>query len=405
LPRRQEAIFLLVGMSIVFSGYDINVFSLALPQIQRELHIPENAAGLTVSYFRLAALAALFVAPLADLFGRRRLLLVTVLAEAIFSLASGLTQNYPQFVAAQILVRVFGYAEQLLCFVVIAEEIDPRVRGWSTGTLAAMGATGAGLAALVFATIEILPFGWRALYVVGGGALLFLSYFRRWLPETARFAVRRTEIEALHSKSLAALDTLHRLVKDYPARLSVLLLAVGSTGFAVAPALILMSKFLQETHHYRPASVTLLFVGGGLFSVGANIVAGRISDRLGRRGVLMAALMLTGISFATLFRARAEWIIPEAWMFAVFAFLASDALLTGYPAEIFPTAYRATATTLCYVVSTLAGAASLALEGIFYGWFGAHGPAVLVPLTSLPVAVLAVYALPEPARRMLEEMA
>ena len=55
--------FLLVGLTLLFSGYDLNIFGLALPQIQRELHIPENMAGLTVSFFRLAAIPALILMP------------------------------------------------------------------------------------------------------------------------------------------------------------------------------------------------------------------------------------------------------------------------------------------------------------------------------------------------------
>ena len=35
LPRREGMVFLLVGLTLLFSGYDLNVFSLALPQIQK----------------------------------------------------------------------------------------------------------------------------------------------------------------------------------------------------------------------------------------------------------------------------------------------------------------------------------------------------------------------------------
>ena len=158
LPRRQETVFLLVGTTYLFSGYDLSVYSLALPQIQHSLAIPENAVGLTISLFRLAAFATLLIAPLADIFGRRSLLLFTVVGEALLTVATGFAQTSDQYVAIQMAARVFGYAEEVLCFVVIAEEIDPRVRGWATGTLGAMNATGIGLASLVFALVNVLPF-------------------------------------------------------------------------------------------------------------------------------------------------------------------------------------------------------------------------------------------------------
>ena len=88
--------------------------------------------------------------------------------------------------------------------------------------------TRAGLASLVFAMVDILPLGWRALYILGGSALLILAYYRRWLPETLRFEVRRSEIAALESKTTAAFETVRRLVRDYPGRLSALLVALVS---------------------------------------------------------------------------------------------------------------------------------------------------------------------------------
>ena len=59
MDGRQEHIFLLVGAAALFAGYDQNVFGLAIPQIQASLHIPENQVGLTVAYFRVAAIASL----------------------------------------------------------------------------------------------------------------------------------------------------------------------------------------------------------------------------------------------------------------------------------------------------------------------------------------------------------
>ena len=405
LQRRQGLVFLLVGTTLLFSGYDLNIFGLALPQIQGELHIPEDAAALTVSYFRLAALAALMIAPLADVFGRRRLLLVTVFGEAILTVASAFTHTYLQFVLCQIGARVFGYCEELLCFVVIAEEVDARIRGWSSGTLGAMNATGAGLSALVFAAVNYLPFGWRALYFIGGGTLLILAYFRRWLPETTRFELRRKEIDAQVSKSRAAVEAIGRLFREYPGRLAAILIAVSAAGFAFAPAVILMSKYLQEVHHFKPYQVTFLYIGGGLLSVWGNIFAGRLSDRIGRKRILIAMLTIGGASFAVLYSGMEGPVVAVSWVLAIFGYLAADALLSGYPAEIFPTAYRATTSTLRYVFAILGGALSLALEGAFYDRFGAHGPAVSLALVAAPIAIFAVMFLPETARRTLEDIA
>ena len=404
LPRRQEIVFLLVGTTLLFSGYDLYIFGLALPQIQRSLNIPENMAGLTVSFFRLAAFPALLLALSADIFGRRRLLLLTVFGEALLTVATAFAQNYVEFVWLQVFARVFGYCEELLCYVVIAEEIDARVRGWASGTLGAMGAFGAGLSSLVFAAVNILPYGWRSLYVIGGGALLILAYYRRWLPETARFEIRRQELQALGSNWRATTDAVSHLVHDYPHRLAAMGTMLFSFGFAVGPATVLMAKYLQQTHHYRPYQITLLYMLGGLVSVAGSIFAGRVSDRFGRKRIVFVTTLASGAAFAVFFSGIEGWLLPVAWILALFGYLSSDALMAGYAVEIFPTAYRATVSGIRYAVAILGGATGLALEGPFYDWLGGHGPAISLALTLIPVTLIAILFLPETARRKLEEI-
>ena len=126
IDRRTERVILLVGAAALFAGYDVNVFGLATPQIQHSLSIPENQIGLTLAYFRIAAIFALVLAASADLLGRRRLLLITMFGQAVFTLATAFAPNYAGFVGAQFLTRVFGYAEEMLCFVVIAEGLSDK---------------------------------------------------------------------------------------------------------------------------------------------------------------------------------------------------------------------------------------------------------------------------------------
>jgi putative MFS transporter len=166
-----------------------------------------------------------------------------------------------------------------------------------------------------------------------------------------------------------------------------------------------MSKYLQEVHHYRPFQVTILYLAGGMLSVWGVIIAGRLSDSLGRKRILLAAVILAGASFGVLYSGMNGPIVAVAWILAIFGYLSSEALFSGYPAEIFPTAYRATTSTLRYVASTLGGALALALEGTFYDRFGAHAPAVMLILAATPIAVIAVLFLPETARRTLEDIA
>ena len=401
---RQERIFLLVGAAALFAGFDQNIFGLAIPQIQASLSIPENMVGVTVAYFRVAALVALLVAASADLVGRRRLLLVTILGQAIFTLLTAVTTNYGQFVAAQFLTRVFGYAEEMLCFVVIAEEVAASARGWANGTLSAMDYTGAGLASLVFALVNFLPYGWRAIYVIGALPIFLVAYLRRNLPETQRFAAQ-AGFQTFSTRTTAALALLRDMARQYPGRIVTIVIAAAAFGFALGPASVLSSKYLQDVYHYSPGNVTLLFVPGGFVGLGLAILAGRLSDRVGRKPVTLAIAIVAGLSFYLFYSGVGAVWMPELWILSFFGFFCGEAMISGFALEIVPTHYRATVSGLRYVVYIGMGAVSLTLEGRLFDHFHSHGPAIQALLCTIPITLVAILFLPEPAGRTLEEMA
>lgn len=397
---RQERIFLLVGVAALFAGYDMNIFGLAIPQIQASLHIAEDQVGVTVAYFRIATFMALLLSASADLVGRRKLLLITVSGQAIFTLATAFSTDYASFVWAQLFTRIFGYADEMLCFVVIAEEVAAGTRGWASGTLSACDYFGAGLAALVFAAVNMLPFGWRALYVIGAMPLFLVAILRRRLPETRRFAqIHQTQVELRQ-----ALTLLRDIARQYPRRVCAILVAAAGFGFATAPASVLAQKYLQNSYHYTPGQLTLLLIPGGLTGLVFAILAGRLSDHIGRRPVTLAALSLSGLCFFFFYDGLPPWAIPALWVLAYFGFFCSDALVAGFAIEIVPTRYRATMSGLRYVVYVGTGALSLALEGRLFDIFLAHGPAIQWLLAALPISLVAILFLPEPAGRSLESL-
>ncbi|HWU56759.1 MAG TPA: MFS transporter [Rhizomicrobium sp.] len=397
---RTERIFLLVGAAALFAGFDVNIYGLAVSQIQASLHIPENQVGPTAAWFRSAALFALLLAASADLVGRRRLLLFTIFGQAIFTLLTAFAGGYWEFVGAQFFTRVFGYAEEMLLFVVIAEETAARARGWANTTLIAFYFTGAGLAAAVFGAVNILPHGWRALYVIGSIPIFLVAFLRQRLPETQRFQSQgETRLQAG-----AILDLLKDIVRQYPARIITVIVAASAFGFAISPATFLAQKYLQDVYHYSPPQVSLVLIPGGLIGLGLAIAAGRLSDRLGRKPLAIAAAALSGIGFFFFFNDAPAWAVPILWVLGFFGWFAGDTLIAGFALEIVPTHYRATVGGLRYAIEIGVGAGALALEGVLYDKLGGHGPALQWLLASIPITMIAVLFLPEPAGKSLEEM-
>jgi len=56
------------------------------------------------------------------------------------------------------------------------------------------------------------------------------------------------------------------------------------------------------------------------------------------------------------------------------------------------------------LVEILAGSVALILEGRLYDHFHGHGPAIQALMVALPITLVALAFLPEPAGKTLEEM-
>src|SRR5262249_31139242 len=121
--------------------------------------------GAMLSAIRLGYLASLTISPLADVFGRRRLL-YTIVGYTVFTGLSAIAPHQRSFTASQCLARAFSGAEATVSLVILVEEVDAAVRGWAVGLQGAFSISGYGLAAIVFAFIGIFPFGWHGLYAL-----------------------------------------------------------------------------------------------------------------------------------------------------------------------------------------------------------------------------------------------
>ena len=104
-------LFLLLSTATLFDGFDSGMLSFAAPESRRTLDIDRSEWGLVNSVIRLGVMASFVFLLYADRFGRRNLMLVTVVGFAIFNgLTAFVTDKY-QFVACQMFSRLFLTAE------------------------------------------------------------------------------------------------------------------------------------------------------------------------------------------------------------------------------------------------------------------------------------------------------
>jgi MFS family permease len=395
LNPREWRVFGIATTAGFFDNYDTALLSLALVQIQTGLSIAESELGSMLSIIRLGYLPALLIAPLADLFGRRRLLLHTIVGYTIFTGLTAVALGPRSFIASQFMARTFAGAEAAVALVIVAEEMRADVRGWMIGLMGALIASGYGVAAFAFAFIRRVPYGWRGVFALALIPLAAIIPLRRLLPESRRF-----EQVAVHDGIFAPLAELFTFS---PRRLAM----VFSVTFLIAlgnnPGSYLYAKYLQEVHRWTPAEVSAMVILGGAIGIIGNIIAGRLSDKFGRRVMGSIFTMLGPIFTIWMFTTPLSAAVVAAWVMRLFADTASATILSAYHAELFPTTHRAAAGSMMIVAATTGGALGLTLEGMLYPILHTHWNAICYLAGFWMIApFIMLFFFPETAGRELE---
>lgn len=404
LTRAHWRLLGVVGAANLFDNYALAIFGLALPQIQAGLGVAEDQVGALSAAVRLGVIPAFFITMLADHSGRRRILLLTVLGFTTTTFLTGLVQDAYQFMVLQFLARMFIATESMLAFVVIAEEFDADTRGWGIGMLGALGTLGHGLAALVFANVNYLPLGWRALYLLGAIPILLFPWLRRSLAETHRFEAHR-EARGRVAGLAAVFLPMRNLLRMYPGRMLALCVGLFPIAFVLETAVTFISKTLQEEHGYSPGGVAALFLSVGIVAPIGNVAAGSLGDRFGRKPVMILGLVVNALMIALFYNTSGLW-IPPVWGLMLMTLAMVLMLYAALGSELFPTSYRSTAAGVRQLVATLGASLGLFVEGFLYGITGSHGAAITWMLVVTPIAPLIIaFFLPETANLELEEIA
>lgn len=413
LSSRQWRVFGLLIIAAIFNQYDIALLQLALPQIQAGFGLQEAELGRVVAIIRLGSIPAFLLLASADWLGRRRVLLWTIIGYTLATAATAFVTSINGFIAAQFIARLFISAEIALSVVFITEEFPTDARGWGVGAFMALASYGFAIAAMVFALIEVVPYGWRLLYLLGVGPLTLIIYLRRNLPETRHFAAlatgRSDEPSAHAPESAASLSLqanwtgLWSLVRRYPQRLALLAGVVLLVSLGGDPALFFDPTYLQTGHGWQPWQISLLTLGAGMVALFGSAYAGRLGDRWGRKRAVVL-FILGGVVAILFFYNLWGWWLPVFWAAMLFAFRGIQVTLAAFGAELFPTAVRGSATGIQTATSTVGGATGLALHGLIAAWLGAPWQAVSLLALVMPLALVFLAYLPETKGHQLSKI-
>ena len=322
-----------------------------------------NTAAIFAVGFLMRPLGAWLLGAYADRHGRRAALLLSVRLMAGGSLLIAVTPGYARIgVAAPALLLLARLVQGIsvggeygTSATYLSEMAGARHRGfWSSFQYLTL--MGGQLLALVvqlglqqlLTPAQLGAWGWRVPFVIGAVAALGALYLRTHMGETAAFEQHQQGLAATadaEGEGRAPSKGQMQLLLQHPrAVLTVVGLTLGGT-LAFYTFTTYAQKFLVNTSGFSKEQATLISFGVMAVALLFQPLLGAISDKVGRRPVLL--LFGVGATLGTVPLLRLLAHTTDAWV-AAGLLIAALFVVSGYTsisavvkAELFPTEIRA----------------------------------------------------------------
>lgn len=355
LSRAQLRTLALASLGGALEFYDFVIFvffAATMGQLFFPPHMPEwmrlvQTFGIFAAGYLARPLGGVVMAHFGDLSGRKKMFMLSILLMAIPTLLMGLLPTYAQAgVLAPLLLlllRVMQGAaiggEAPGTWVFVSEHVSPRHRNLACGALSAGLCAGILIGSLVarainasFDEAQLLAWGWRLPFVLGGAFGLLAMLLRRRLHETPVFA----ELQA--RRALAAGLPLKAVLREHAGTVLLAMLLTWLLTAAVVVTLLMMPTLLQAMGIDRGAALagnTLAICA----TIAANLVAGILADRFGAGRVLVLWSLLLGLAFwgfyaSAMHGAYSPWAYPLAGSAVGLTALVPAIAVGGFPAPV-----------------------------------------------------------------------
>lgn len=321
-----------------------------------------NSAAVFAAGFLMRPIGGWVLGLYADRHGRKAALLISVLAMCFGSLVIGLTPGYATIGVAAPAILVCGRivqgfslgGEYASSATYLSEMASPRSRGYYSSFVFATLSVGQLLALLVLVVLQqffltsaqLYSWGWRIPFLIGALLSVVAIYLRGTMVETASFLERGRERRQRTG--------IRELARHWRACLTVVGLTLGGS-IAFYAYTTYMQKFLVNTAGMDKAQATLISTIALTGFIVLQAPLGALSDRIGRRPLLLAFGVLGCLCTVPLFTSLSTVTSP---VHALALLMAGQFIVSLYSsvsaiakAEIFPVQVRALGVGLPYALT------------------------------------------------------
>jgi MFS family permease len=331
--------FLIFGCLIL----DRNAMYYVGPFVVKEFHFSSTAAGTVVGALSLGyALFGLLAGPFADRHGRRKVMIFGVLTFSVMSGITAVVRNFGQLIAARALMGTSEGVATTTISAIVSTQSTPRRLGLNMAIVFSSSTLVGFVIAPVLMTRLAAGVGWRWAFALAGvpGFLVAILAWRFIAENRPTRSSLDRHPKPAPSKFWPQLGDVLR-VRNVQISLVVALLAglwISSTGTFV-PLYLTTTRY-----HLDPRVMGMVVAAGGVGGFAGQLLMGRLSDRRGRRKVILASLALL-TCYAWCVPVIGPNVLPLAAALFVFSFgqVAIALAVATVPSESVPGHLAATA--------------------------------------------------------------
>ncbi len=423
---------LVTGLGVFCDGYDISSISLVLTEALNFYHVGKAAIPITKGWLTASALvgsmlgAAVF--GLLAQKGRKRFYGLDALILGVGALAQAFMPTWQTLVLCRFILGVGVGADYVLSPTIMAEHANRADRGKAIGlgfgTMWPIGALAAALVNLLLVSFHVAPdVAWRV--VLAGGCIpaLGVMYFRRRMPESARFLARVAGDQARAQAAVAevsgetaapppAIDTrpLWQVLRQHAGHIFAGALLWMVYDLVVYATILFGPDIIAQNLGMRPEIYQI--ETELIFTIPPSILMSWfLLDRLGRKPVQVWGFIAGGLVLVVFAWMRATAGVPALAAYLVYGLFniaqTGPGLVSGagvYGVELAPTRIRSVAQS----ITVVGGRIGAATAGFVFPLLNAQLGFVttILGLAGLSVVggVLSQILVPETGKRSLEEI-
>ena len=364
-------------LGFAFDIYESTIMQLVTPLLIKEWGIVPATMGYITTLSSWVGLIGVFVFPaLADLYGRRPILVLTILSYSLFTGFTGFAQGPLQLLIFTSITRIALRGETPVGAIMVSETAPTRWRATALGGLVGGYPFGYMLCSLT-ALVVVPLWGWRALYWLGILPALLVLWVRLGVKESPRF--ERVTTEMVKEGLKKRLD-IFLPVREYPREMLIAALLYFFYLFTWFGWSAWMPQYLANEKHLgfqTTASYLSIWMGCAIF---AYYLCGWLCDLFGRRYVIPSFVLPAAILLVVM--GHLDTPASLFWVGLVLNFLITGSFGAGlgYNTELFPTQIRGTAVGAAFTFGSAGGGLAPAIVG----WIATtHSIAAALPLLAL----------------------